>query len=152
MKSFKKYITEAFDKPYKWKVYRDGEYWHYQFKTDDGRDGLVSIEDGWEMESLIVNFDMDGHIGITGRGDSFRIFATVLAIIGDIIKIYSPKMISFSASKERWDREEGEYVSSPSRSKLYKKLVQRFASKAGYKSKIDANSFRSSTLFSLEKK
>jgi hypothetical protein len=149
VKSFLQYTTEAFDKPYKWKVYRDGEFWQYQFKTDDGRDGMVSI-DSIGMKNIIVNFDIGGHIGITGRGDSFRIFATVLDIIGDIIKNHSPKMIVFSASKESWDREEGEYVSSPSRSKLYKKLVQRFASKAGYKSKVDDS--KKQTLFSLEKK
>mgnify|MGYP003339591842 CR=1 FL=1 len=67
----------------------------------------------------------------SGGGDSQRVFATVLAAIKHYIQeIERPANLAFSATKEVDPDQK-----STSRSKLYDRLVNRYASSLGYKAK-----------------
>ena len=85
-----------------------------------------------------VSFERDGRQDQTGEGDAMRIFATVIDILKDFTKKEKPQEVVFSAEKPAWrmslphghpnrNKEMG------SREKLYKKLVQRYAGRMGYK-------------------
>jgi len=58
---------------------------------------------------------------LTGTGDEFRVFATVLEFIKRIVQDYHPMIISIKSR----DSESGRF-------ELYKKLANRFAPKLGY--------------------
>ena len=147
MKSFKQHITEAFDKPYRWQLKTDNEIQaKYQAVTDAGdklqvtfAKSVTGIDD--------LSFAISGEVGITGGGDAFRIMATVLDVIRDYIKNNDPEGIKFTANKERYFDKDSE--DPQSREKLYTKMIERFAKKAGYKVKLDRNRF--STHYKLVK-
>jgi hypothetical protein len=80
---------------------------------------------GWfEVEFALVGGD-GPNVGITGTGDQFKIFATVMDVLRDFIKSQAPDRVTFEAKeKSRFD--------------LYKALIRRFASRMGYKlEKVD---------------
>ena len=122
-------VAEAFDQPYNLK-------WE---KGDHGNDhdALVLLPDGTYLTIMFNEDDEDqysvefwrGHSqSVTGEGDSQRIFSTVLAAIAEFIKKYHPRSLAFTAAKE----DESEETTN-SRTKLYDRLVQRYASGLGYR-------------------
>jgi hypothetical protein len=84
----------------------------------------------------MVEFYRSNSQEITGEGDAQRIFATVLHAIQQFIKKKKPKSIFFTAVKE--DDPKG------SRTKLYNRLVQRFASGLGYSLTTQADDYGTS--------
>jgi len=149
MKSLKQYITEAFDKPYRWQLKQDDEIQaKYQSVTDAGDKLKVTFSKGWSRGIDNIIFTVAGETGITGEGDAFRIMATVLDIIKDYIVNHEPKGMKFTANKEEYfgvDSKEAQ-----SREKLYTKMIERFAKKAGYQVKLDKNKY--STNYKLIRK
>ena len=166
MKPFKQYITEVFDKPYKWRggnvakgsITPDNKnaIEKYTFKTSDG--GTIEvianhfwIESDWKMagvtiketgHTIIIEFvKRDAQYGhsthdMTGEGDAMRILATVLDIIKSIIKKHKPMTLIFSANKGQDNRKTG--TKEPTgRARAYGAIVKRFAGKVGYKSDRD---------------
>ena len=144
MKSFKQYITELFEKPYKWTL-RDKhsretvpnlgtQDVRYYFKTDDGKTMAVRFSNRMLNDKYIttVGFFDDNASGprykMTHTGDAMKIMSTVLDIIKDSIKNVGYDEIHFSAGKQEGGEKTG-------RIKLYKAMVKRFASKLGYKVK-----------------
>ena len=124
---FRGSISETFDQPYpiKWEKTEFGDY-----------DALVKLPDGTNLSMMFndtgsgaweIGFYRNNSLEVTGEGDAQRIFATVLAAIQKFIKKHKPNAIKFSASKEV---EPGQ--NSESRTKLYNRLVQRYASGMGY--------------------
>jgi hypothetical protein len=122
-------VAEAFDQPYsiKWEKSEHGDY-----------DALATLDDGSYLHVMFehttpyevnVSFWRNNSLETTGNGDSQRVFATVLTAIKQFLKTEQPANIAFSASK---DVEPGQ--NSMSRSKLYSRLVQRYATAWGYKS------------------
>lgn len=120
-------VAEAFDQPYslKWEKSEYGDY-----------DALATLEDGTHLSIMFehttpyevaVSFWRNNSQEVTGEGDAQRIFATVLAAIQQFLKQEQPANITFSAVKE--DDPSG------SRSKLYNKLVQRYAGAWGYQAR-----------------
>jgi hypothetical protein len=65
-------------------------------------------------------------MAVTGEGDQFKIFGTVIAIAKDFIKLKRPGVLKFSAEKQDTK------TKSASRTKLYSAMVRRFASQYGY--------------------
>jgi hypothetical protein len=142
------YITELFEKPYKWK--KSGKidkskldpaptlifYW---FKTDDGREIEVhihhTISEGEHWARVEFIDETHGTMDITNEGDAFRIMSTVLDIIKDAIKTTQPDVIHFSADKNQSIPGNAFKLKATGRAKLYKTMVKRFAGKVGYKSK-----------------
>ena len=143
-------LTEAFNRPYKFskqKLYKG--YFVYRFFTSDRSEVDVLFKENEisdEESYWVVNFERDGRQDQTGEGDAMRIFATVIEILKDFTKKEKPQEIGFSAEKPasritlphdhpNRSKEMG------SREKLYKKLVQRYAGRMGYKysTKTDYN-------------
>ena len=148
-------LTEAFDKPYRFrkdKLYKG--YFVYRFSTDDKSevDVLFKENEISDDESYwTVSFERDGRQDATGGGDAMRIFATVIEVLKDFTKKEKPQELAFSAEKpaERLTLPHDHPKRSKelgSREKLYKKLLQRYAGRMGYKyttrSDYNATDFR----------
>ena len=76
-------------------------------------------ENNWGVE-----FYRNNSQSVTGEGDAQRVFATVLTAIGQFIKKKKPDTLFFTAVKEE--------DPTGSRTKLYDRLVQRYANELGY--------------------
>jgi hypothetical protein len=136
----KQSVSEAFDQPYpiKWEKGEFGDY-----------DALATLADGTYL-SIMFNREEDGEYQIefhrnysqevTGEGDAQRVFATVLGAIQQFIKTQQPERVRFSATKDDEDN-------SQSRTKLYDRLVQRYASSWGYS--VDISDYAGSTVYEL---
>ena len=134
MKSFKQFktqINELFDKPARWKMTSNRPtYVEYESNINGRRLRVTfngSFDEKWE-----VFFDVDTEIGITGGGDEVKIFSTVLDIMKDFIQRNSPEELYFTASKEVHDKNTGKISFTDSRSRLYSRLIRRFAKDHGY--------------------
>ena len=132
-------FTEALDQPYylHWEHSTDGdvravaelpadeEYYneghiHIMFEPHrDNKDGSVA----WGLE-----FWRNDSQDITGEGDEFRVFATVLQAVSEFVAKYKPMNLSFQATKKV---DQGQ--KSLSRANLYDRLVQRYARASGYR-------------------
>lgn len=109
-------ITELADRPYPYELF-PGEKSIYQFQTDAGLTYFVSIvEIATSVVEIIFELVQDDKsmLGITGTGDSFRVFSTVADIVKNYISQYTPKQIQF-----------GSDLKYPSRMKLYQRIAQR---------------------------
>jgi hypothetical protein len=136
----KKYMAEVFDQPYKatWEKSDYGDY-----------DALARLPDGTPL-SIMFNHEGNGEYQVefyrnnsqevTGEGDAHRIFATVLSAIQRFIKRHHPARIRFSATKDDDDNNQ-------SRTKLYDRLVQRYAAAWGYS--VDVSEYAGSTVYEL---
>ena len=96
-------ITEAFTQPYPMT-------WEH---GDESHDALVKLPDGSNLsimfsidygaygdEEWAVEFWRNNSQDVTGEGDAYRIFATVMEAIKDFIATVDPERIRFSATKE----------------------------------------------------
>jgi hypothetical protein len=122
-----RFLNEAFDKPYSFKL-EEVTPNRFEAKAKLSDDSILTIMflysfkyDGWE-----ITFDRNTKMNITGSGDQYRIFATVIEAIKKFIAIKRPNTIRFGA-----DKSEG----SDSRAKLYERMVRTFANKYGYQLK-----------------
>lgn len=122
-----RFLSEAFDKPYPFNL-KDVTPNRLEAKVNLSDGSVLTIMflysfkyDGWE-----VVFDRDMKMNITGSGDQFRIFATVIEALKKFISVKSPTTIRFGA-----DKSEG----SDSRAKLYERMIRTFANKYGYQLK-----------------
>ena len=151
----REFVTEAFDRPYamKWEhgdeshdavvLLPGGGYLSIMFSVDHPYD---SDSEEWHVE-----FYRNNSQEVTGEGDQQRIFATVLAAIKQFVEMEHPETIRFSASKEPEAdmAEPGANVNPLSRTKLYDRLVQRYASSMGYQ--VEISDFGGSTVYHLFK-
>lgn len=144
MKSFNQFINEALNRPYLWKKSyspRDDEIakidannigtpliWTYIFATALGDTIEVDVKYEHIDQSITIMFSLydkgDYIEDLTGRGEPFRVFATVIDIAKHFVKNanFTIKKIKFSASK-------GE---GPGRAKLYHRFAKRFGTESGY--------------------
>lgn len=137
MNGFRTYLTELFEQPYVFRydtrvrassdsvqhtfVYRSPR---AKSETDESEDlVVVFVQQQFDPDRWSLMFDVGGDMGVTGRGDASRVFATVLDAIQRFIRAQSPKRIAFDAEKSK----------SGSRIRLYTALVKRFASRVGYR-------------------
>jgi hypothetical protein len=119
-------VAEGFDQPYplKWE------------KSDYGdMDALAKLPDGSPLSIMFnladmsendwgVEFYRNNSQSVTGEGDAYRVFATVLNAISQFIKKKKPDTLFFTAVKEE--------DPTGSRAKLYDRLVQKYATGSGY--------------------
>ena len=140
--SFGDFITEAFDNPYAFsrkEIYKGNIV--YRFITDDKSQIDVLFKENEisdDESSWSVIFERGGKTTATGEGDAMRIFATVIEVIKDFTKKDKPQELNFSAEKPAWrahlhHKDPKRSKDMGSREKLYKKLVQRYAGRMGYK-------------------
>lgn len=149
-------ILEAFDSsPYRYRHSGlEGEHHSYVFKTDDGSKVDVYFESlgeedkdnsgEWYMEfSRSYPLKYGSRFKKTGTGDAWRIYATVLEAARDFINEENPEMVVFSSEKEGGD--------SDSRTRLYDRMIKRFANQMGYVL-ADKQSDSMSTSYTLKRK
>jgi len=125
-------VTEAFDNPYpyRWDT-KDEDHWVAKADTPTGL-MLVMFEWMDGDSSWNIDFAVNGRMGKSGKGDAFRTFATVVAVIKDWVSkvdLSKTKLISFSADKTT--------DVGPSRSKLYKRFAIQMAIQLGWQ--LDIN-------------
>lgn len=125
-------VTEAFDNPYpyRWDT-KDADHWVAKADTPPGL-MLVMFEWMDGDSSWNIDFAVNGRMGKSGKGDAFRTFATVVAVIKDWVSsvdLSRTKLISFSADKTA--------DVGPSRSKLYKRFAIQMARQLGWQ--LDIN-------------
>ena len=120
-------IAEAFDQPYDWRWDEpEGEdRITATFNTDD--DGILTVS--FEMiprngqEEWHVEFNKNGRQNATNEGDAYRIFATVMEIIGKFIREHAPDRMLVSAEKTS---------EKSSRINLYRRMLSKYAQPHGY--------------------
>jgi hypothetical protein len=132
MLTFKQYLNEVLNNPYKWELDAQNTNPHvilYKFKTDSGLEYEVQIgrsgrgkltSKDWEL-SFNIDSNYLEKIGkrvldafkLSGTGNQFRIFATVQDIVKDFIIKHAPDLIAFSAAE-------------PSRRRLYSTFTANF--------------------------
>lgn len=89
----------------------------------EGKEYMVFFQLMNDELTWTVNFvDRKFSTEITGAGDPFKVFSTVLATIREFIKDYGPKRITMSASKSKGE----------SRSSLYSRMLKKYAKSEGY--------------------
>jgi hypothetical protein len=158
-------LTEAFDKPYKYSLKKkQSNFWIGKFDLPDGGDITVYFE-GMEWSDVEMSWGVkfqrtnpkrkNASMDITGEGDAMRVFATVIEIIKEFLKKEKPQELNFAAHKPEWMTDlphdhPDKKGQKGSREKLYKKLVQRYAGRMGYK--YSSTSSSSATEFSLVRK
>ena len=133
-------VAEAFDQPYPVEFEHseygdvdaltrlpDGTYLSIMFNQESGHDGT-------HPSHYSVEFYRNSSQEVTGEGDAYKVFATVIEAIRQFVIKMKPGSISFSASKEpEVDMAKpGANVNPESRAKLYNRLVQRYAGSMGY--------------------
>jgi predicted nucleotidyltransferase len=96
-----------------WAALPDGTYLEIEFNQES-----PAFND-WE-----VSFHRDDTMNLTGQGDAYRIFATVLFAIRKFVIDQNPDEISFSAFKNKDE--------TGSRQSLYTALAKRYATSLGY--------------------
>ena len=110
--------TEALDSSYPYKNSKRNPGNDFYFDTEDGQEYKVQFSSIWG-DDVTVGFAAKGQgdehkIGLTGTGNSRKIFGTVIKIVKDYIGKSNPEIISFSANN-----------SEPSRVRLYKMLASQ---------------------------
>lgn len=110
-------VNEALDSSYEYRTseYAPGQVFY--FDTDDGSE--YRVEFGRAGKAAEVAFERLGKdneykIGLTGTGDSRKIFGTIINIVKDYLAKNNPKLLLFTANN-----------SEPSRVKLYKMLASK---------------------------
>jgi len=131
------------DQPYKILRWEKGDYGDVDAiaRLDDNTFLSIMFNKGFSQETKeeawSVEFYRDNSQEITGKGDEFRVFATVLSAIQTFVSDrvpgakgkYKPNKLYFSASKQV---EPGQ--KEQSRAGLYDSLVQRYARALGFTS------------------
>jgi hypothetical protein len=121
-------LTEAFDTEVEWiKDFDDGDVKVFATKVDDAYIELTykKMTNG----DVYIAFSRGGSIKVTGEGSQNKIFGAVINHIQRFVAEDKPKRVIFSAFKPNT----GAFgAQDTTRSSLYRRMVQRFASQNGY--------------------
>ena len=144
MKAFQTFLNEVFDQPYEIKLARHSdEDVYFTFNTSEGKKGLIMFDKKMKTplkpEYWQLDFSIDTQYGVTGGGEAFTIFSTVMSAIKEFLKLVDAKMVKFSAAKTKGD----------SRSSLYSTLVKKLARTYGYD--FEVKDFASGSNYTLTK-
>ncbi len=156
-------LNEVMDNPFNWKldsIRRDGELYTFEasFETDEGIEyeynfnfDLSVAKDKLLLGGDIVfaneDVEFEKSVDVTGDGNAFRVFATVLDITNTVFKkkdkLFSEideKYVKMDYSDDVFDRFDliDDYIgfikfsaSGGSKVKLYDKIIERFFNKFG---------------------
>ena len=151
---FQDLLNESLDKPFDWHWEKKTErYAEARFHTDGGQKGEVNFaiklksymgDPNPDMAGIAeILFEIDFGFDISGKGEAFRIFATVKDIILDYIKYMKSnklfKGISFTAKEA-------------SRKKLYDVLSKKVAQTTPYKNVSKKKVDDGQTRYTMRKK
>jgi len=112
-------LTELFTQPYPYRFGSTGNW--AEFKAADGSDVEVRFNKFNDYRVINISFERNGRYSLTGAGDSFKIMATVVKIVGEWIQSKTPPIIMFTAD-----------LDEPSRVQLYARLTQKLIQQFGY--------------------
>lgn len=126
-------LNELFDSVYSWKWIRHNEYdAAASFKDDAGEYIFVmfGLEDNnmWEVEFERTHKYPFYQTSVTGEGEAFTIFSTVITVMEDFVEQYRPKSLTFTADTDE-----------PSRVKLYNVMINKFAKSKDFNVEIMPN-------------
>jgi hypothetical protein len=117
-------LNELLSKPYSYTAHEaDGKYKASFVTADKSKIELIVTK---ANNAWVLDFFRNGAASLTGDGDAFRIFATVLRIIDDFIIDCDPEVIVFAG-----------ITAEASRISLFNKLTEKVLAK--YKSYIRIN-------------
>ena len=143
----KEALEESFNsaKEYEW-FRRNDNAWEAKFTAGNGISYIIAFQrstdpaDDKKKSKWILEFVMDSkgekkakeltgksHVlswGITGTGNASEVFATVIAATKEFVIKVKPDILGFSSEE-------------PSRTKLYRSMIQFISKKIGYKPKRD---------------
>ena len=140
MKTFNQ-LHEAFSNPYSWKwTSKDDERWIANFPEVKGQAEVHLIDN----DLVGYTFEIDGSMGVTGKGDGFRIFATAIEILVDYIRKEKPKQINFSAEKYNFAAKK-----KTNRNRLYTRMIKKYVPK---EYKLNMTNTEYDTIFHLKRK
>lgn len=113
-------INEIFNQqyPYKW-LTQDESSWLGHFATKHN-EIFVEFKNIFDMEYDLSFTTGGGSANLTGDGDPFKIFVTLIAMMRDFSNQVNPDTITFTASKE-------DSGNGMSRIKLYRKMLKSLA-------------------------
>lgn len=153
---FGAYLTELFNKPAPWRRMIDSNHTKvYKSKLPSGNDLKVSMynpsADYWSISFDVAVKGKYAEYSLTGSKEEFTVFSTVIDIIEDFVKQVEPKVFSFGASDSSvkmkdLESEDPRFVGK-NRSRLYERMVKRFASRIKYRVKIDPSTFETEFIF-----
>ena len=133
-------LNELFDQKHDWKWFdKDKNRWAAHFNATHGEKVYVYfLPKSHQSPNWIVNFDLEGSHRRSNKGDQYRIFATVIDIIGKFMQNDEQPVssIEFSAHKES-DNPKDDKEGIGNRAKLYTRMVNKFAQQAGLEFAID---------------
>ena len=125
--------NEALDQPYpvRWTT-KDDDEWEGKAKTEAGDSIQIMITQGYNNHKWEVDFYVGGSMQVTGKGDQFRVFATVVSAVKKwwswLSKSKQPvEAIIFSAFKGNKSAK-----GSAGRSSLYNRFANQFARSIGF--------------------
>ena len=125
--------NEALDQPYpvRWTT-KDDDEWEGKAKTEAGDSIQIMITQGYNNYKWEVDFYVGGSMQVTGKGDQFRVFATVVSAVKEwwswLSKSKQPvEAIIFSAFKGNKSAK-----GSAGRSSLYNRFANQFARSIGF--------------------
>ena len=115
-------LTELLTSPRSWKVVVSNHYiYRAEFSAGDrmirvefGR--LSAVDDEWDSSFEERSPSSSPTMALTGSGDEFKVFATVVAIYQEFLATHKVSALTFSAAKR--DR---------NRARLYERLARRLA-------------------------
>jgi len=151
MRLFEFKVTESFTSVYDYTWLHKNSGWSNEWKggfnSAAGNVELTAVEEDTGRYEII--FGVGGDTGITEKGDAFRIFATVIAMIAEFAQEAKPFQIKFEAQKAQKNRTDWR-GKGKARSSIYTKLIDRFISD-DYEVEVDDRR-KFSTVFYLIRK
>jgi hypothetical protein len=138
-------LLELFSQPHEWKEKKKTDNYHsYEF---DAGGRLIVVEfsrsekNDWEV--IFVERKKNGDrlstkVELTGSGDEFRVFGTVIEIIKYFLESVIPDSLYFTAEK-----------SEGSRAKLYQKIVDKLAT-GKWQKEVDHKTSDYRSLFTIK--
>ena len=136
--TFKNHILmELFDSKIDYKIVKESEREFHTRATIEGRDilftasisdyildheGIVTCEEAYvefaEVKKPKTYYDKQMKYDLTGSGGEMKVFSMVGASLKELVYLYNPRIIKFSAQKGKNDSEK--------RADLYEKLIKKF--------------------------
>ena len=138
MLKFSEYITESFDNPYNYKWIRQPDWKNLKrdfaasFTAKSGKIIFQMMKSGrpdsgsWEVDFVDSNYNYK----MNGGGDSFRIMATILMLIGDSIEKAQEMELPIERVFFTADKEQDE-MGKTGRASLYSKMAKKYGTRYG---------------------
>lgn len=143
MLTLKQYLDESLNNPYNYKLLKfSNDKYQASFQSKSGKVNVLFRVDVYaDSPEWSIHFTLDGKSDASGKGDAFRIFATVAAIVEEWIDtLVSNKgdsgphpigAIDLMVSKLKLDDGSNEKTSYRGRTALYKRFGKKIADVLG---------------------